>query len=135
MLNHVSFADNSEWNDLLNAIRSGGGGGGSPISIDATQWQDLIRAIRSEGGGVNYINIPQSDFTYISSNKSFSVDLSNYNITKDDILAIGVYCESGASVWGGNITSNNELEVTGWCPFLSRAIDENWLFTCNIILK
>ena len=43
MLNHVSFADNSEWNDLLNAIRSGGGGGGgSPISIDSTQWQALL---------------------------------------------------------------------------------------------
>lgn len=46
MLNHVSFADNSEWNDLLNAIRSGGGGdGGSPISIDSTQWQGLLDGI------------------------------------------------------------------------------------------
>ena len=103
------------------------------IYMNNQQFTNLINAINNSGGGVNYINIPQTDFTYIPSNNSFSVDLTNYSITKTDILAIGVYSESGASVWGCNITSNNELEVTGWCPFLSTAIDNTWSFTCNIL--
>ena len=141
-MDRIAYNGSDKWKEKATELLNQGGGSNVIANPSGTATDNLLKLQVDQiiyavtgGGGVNYINIPQSDFTYISSNKSFSVDLSNYNIVKSDILAIGVYCESGASVWGGNITANNELEITGWCPFLSRAIDNGWTFTCNIILN
>lgn len=41
MLNQIYFANDTNWQSLIDAI-SNAGGGGSPILIDSTQWQDLL---------------------------------------------------------------------------------------------
>ena len=37
--------DSTQWTNLINAITSGGGGGGGTIDIDATQWSNLLTEI------------------------------------------------------------------------------------------
>lgn len=43
-LTSIGF-DSTQWTNLINAISSGGGGGGGTVSIDSTQWSNLLTEV------------------------------------------------------------------------------------------
>lgn len=84
--------DSTQWTTLINAISSGGGGGGGTIDIDATQWSNLLTeigkgdmsatatALNNIYTRLNTIGFNSTQWTNLVNaitNQSLTVDLSN----------------------------------------------------------
>ena len=84
--------DSTQWTNLINAISSGGGGGGGTIDIDATQWGNLLTeigkgdmtataaALNNIYTRLNSIGFNSTQWTNLVNaitNQSLTVDLSN----------------------------------------------------------
>ena len=85
---------------------------------------------------VTYVNIPYSDFSWISQFSYFSKsNVSPTSLGLTTIYGFLVYCTNGGAVMGVRYKDNNEIQVHGIIAQSGNPITNSYEFVCYAVGK